>query len=96
VQAIQDFKGGRTGGERGDGWRGGGGIGRDTAAVSRYTRGGETTAASIETLVIDSSTPRGNARILWGRIQACRWKGSFTAPRGSVSVATGSGIPVRR
>jgi hypothetical protein len=60
VQAIQDFKGGRAGGERGDGWRGGGGGGRDAAAANRYTRTGETTAASIEALVIDSSAPLGH------------------------------------
>jgi hypothetical protein len=60
VQAIQDFKGGRAGGERGDGWRGGGGSGRDAAAVSSYTRSGETTAASIEAFVIDSSAPLGH------------------------------------
>jgi hypothetical protein len=60
VQAIQDFKGGRTGGERGDGWRGGGGGGRDAAATSGYTRTGETTAASIEALVINSSAPLGH------------------------------------
>jgi hypothetical protein len=60
VQAIQDIKGGRAGGERGDGWRGGGGGGRDAAAASRYTRTGETTAASIEALVIDSSAPLGH------------------------------------
>jgi hypothetical protein len=60
VQVIQDFKGGRAGGERGDGWRGGGGSGRDTAAVSRYTQSLETTAESIEALVIDSSAPLGH------------------------------------
>jgi hypothetical protein len=57
VQAIQDFKGGGAGGERGDGWRGRGGGGRDAAAARRYTRTIETTAASIEALVIDSSVP---------------------------------------
>jgi hypothetical protein len=60
VQAIQDFKSGRSGGERRDGWRGGGGGGRDAAAASKYTRTGETTAASIEALVIDSSAPLGH------------------------------------
>jgi hypothetical protein len=58
VQAIQDFKGWRAGGERGDGWRGEGGC-RDAAATSGYTRTGETTAASIEALVINSSAPIG-------------------------------------
>jgi hypothetical protein len=47
VQAIQDFKGGHAGGERGDYWRGRGGGGRDAAAMSGYTRTGETTTASI-------------------------------------------------
>jgi hypothetical protein len=60
VQAIQDFKGGRAGGERGDGWRRGGGGGRDAAATSGYTRTGETTAASIEALIINSSAPLGH------------------------------------
>jgi hypothetical protein len=60
MQAIQDFKGGRAGGRRGDGWRGGGDGGRDAAATSGYTRTGETTAASIEALVINSSTPLGH------------------------------------
>jgi hypothetical protein len=59
VQAVKDFKGGRAGGERGDRWRGGGG-GRDTAAMSRYTRTGETTVASNEALVINSSAPLGH------------------------------------
>jgi hypothetical protein len=58
VQTIQDFKGVRAGGERGDGWRGGGG--RVAAATSKYTRTGETTAASIEALVINSSAPLGH------------------------------------
>jgi hypothetical protein len=60
VQAIQDLKGGNAGGERVDGWRREGGGGRDAAAASRYTRTGETTAASIEALVIDSSAPLGH------------------------------------
>jgi hypothetical protein len=61
VQAIQDFKAGRAGGERGDGWRGGGGSGRDTAAVSSYTRSGETSAASIEAFVTGSKRADGKA-----------------------------------
>jgi hypothetical protein len=60
VQAIQDFKGRRSGGEREDGLRGGGNGGKDAAAASRYTRTCETTAASIEALVIDSSAPLGH------------------------------------
>jgi hypothetical protein len=96
VQATQDFKGGRAGGERGDGWRGGEGGGRDAAATSRYTRTGETTAASIEALVINSSAPWGIARIQLGLIQACRWRGSFAVTPGSASAATGSDIPARR
>jgi hypothetical protein len=60
VQAIQNFKGGQADGERGDGKRGGGGGGRDAVAASRFSRTGETTAASIEALVIDSSAPLGH------------------------------------
>jgi hypothetical protein len=60
AQAIQDFKGGCAGDEREDGWRGGRGGGKDTAAASRYTRTGETTATSIEALVIDTSAPLGH------------------------------------
>jgi hypothetical protein len=94
AQAIQTFKGGRAGGEHGDGLRGGGGGGRDSVAASRYTRTGETTAASIEA----STRPRrwGIARIQLGLIQACRWRGSFTVPPGIASAATGSDIPARR
>jgi hypothetical protein len=40
--------------------RGGRGGGKDTAAASRYTRTGETTATSIEALVIDTSAPLGH------------------------------------
>jgi hypothetical protein len=61
VQAFQDFKKGRAGGERGDGWRGGGGD-RNAAAASCYTRNGEASAASIEALVIDSSAPLGHRK----------------------------------
>jgi hypothetical protein len=96
VQAIQEFKGGRAGGERGDGWRGGGGSGRDTAAVAGIPGVGRPPRHRLRLLSLTRPRLWGTARILWGRIQACRWKGSFTAPRGSVSVATGSGIPVRR
>jgi hypothetical protein len=60
VQAIQDFKGGRDGGERGDVWRGGGVSGKDIAAASRYILSRETTAASIEALVNNSSAPLGH------------------------------------
>jgi hypothetical protein len=88
VQAIQDFKGGPAGGERGDGWRGGGGCGRDATTTSGYTRTGDTTSASIEALVINSSAPLGHRTNPVGLIQACRWRGSFTVPPGSASAAT--------
>jgi hypothetical protein len=60
VQAIQDLRGGHASDERRDGWRGRGGGSRDAAAASRYFHTGETTAASIEALVIDSSAPLGH------------------------------------
>jgi hypothetical protein len=60
VQEVQYFKGGRAGGERRAGWRGGGGGGRVAAATTGYTRTGETTAASIEALVINCSAARTN------------------------------------
>jgi hypothetical protein len=60
VKVIQDFKVGRAGGGRGDGWRGGEGGSRDAAATSGYTRSDETTAASIKALVINSSAPLGH------------------------------------
>jgi hypothetical protein len=46
--------------ERVDGWREGGGDGRDAAVASRYTRNSKSTAASIMALVIDSSAQLGH------------------------------------
>jgi hypothetical protein len=62
VQAIQDFKGGRDGGEHGDLWRGRGVSGKDIAAASRYILSG----ASIEALVNNSSAPLGHCANMVG------------------------------
>jgi hypothetical protein len=95
VQAIQDFNGGHavvsavTGGEEVE----------EVAETPRRRAGtsavGRPPGHRLRLFSLTRPRCWGTARILSGRIHACRWKGSFTTPRGSVSVATGSSIPVR-
>jgi hypothetical protein len=60
-----------------------------------YTRTGETTAVSIEALVIDSSTPLGLRTNPVGPDPSVLMERKFHSPPGSTSGATGSNIPER-